>query len=381
MRHVGSSRLVDEGRLAEPVSPNTLPPSSSGAILGLTRHPHREQREPVSMSVNLRNRSFLKELDFSPQDWRFLLGLSADVKAAKYAGTERPRLVGKNLALIFEKTSTRTRCAFEVAAYDQGAHVTYLDPGGSQMGHKESVRDTARVLGRMYDAIEYRGSGQANVEELAAYSGVPVWNGLTDEWHPTQSLCDMLTMREHSTKADRDIAFAYCGDARNNVGNSLLVAGALMGMDVRIVGPRSLWNRDDVVNAANDIAAATGARLLHTDDVAEGVAGVDFVYTDVWVSMGEPKEVWDERIADLQAYQVTMDLLAKTGNGDVKFLHCLPAFHDRNTVVGAEIYARTGLESLEVTDEVFESRHSIVFDQAENRLHTIKAIMLATLGD
>jgi ornithine carbamoyltransferase len=332
------------------------------------------------MSFNLRQRSFLKETDFSPKEWKFLLGLSADLKAAKYAGTELPRLGGKNIALIFEKSSTRTRCAFEVAAYDQGAHVTYLDPSGSQLGHKESVKDTARVLGRMYDGIEYRGSAQANVEELAAFSGVPVWNGLTDEWHPTQTLCDMLTMREHSPKHDDEIAFAYCGDARNNVGNSLLVAGALMGMDVRIVAPRSLWNSDQVVASAKAIAEVTGARLTHTDDVAKGVAGVDFVYTDVWVSMGEPKEVWDERIAALLPYQVTMDMLAKTGNPNVKFLHCLPAFHDRNTTVGQQIYEKTGLEALEVTDEVFESGHSIVFDQAENRMHTIKAIMVATLG-
>jgi ornithine carbamoyltransferase len=333
------------------------------------------------MSFNLRQRSFLKEPDFSPKEWKFLLGLSADLKAAKYAGTEQPRLRGKNIALIFEKTSTRTRCAFEVAAHDQGAHVTYLDPSGSQLGHKESVKDTARVLGRMYDGIEYRGSAQANVEELAASSGVPVWNGLTNEWHPTQTLCDMLTMREHSSKHDEEIAFAYCGDARNNVGNSLLVAGALMGMDVRIVAPRELWNGDEVLASAKAIAAGTGARLTHTDDVAEGVAGVDFVYTDVWVSMGEPKEVWDERIAALLPYQVTMDLLAKTGNPHVKFLHCLPAFHDRNTKVGQDIYEKTGLEALEVTDEVFESPHSIVFDQAENRMHTIKAIMVATLGE
>jgi ornithine carbamoyltransferase len=332
------------------------------------------------MSFNLRQRSFLKEPDFTPKEWKFLLGLSADLKAAKYAGTELPRLSGKNIALIFEKTSTRTRCAFEVAAHDQGAHVTYLDPSGSQLGHKESVKDTARVLGRMYDGIEYRGSAQANVEELAAFSGVPVWNGLTNEWHPTQTLCDMLTMREHSSKHDEEIAFAYCGDARNNVGNSLLVAGALMGMDVRIVAPRELWNNDDVLASAKAIAEVTGARLTRTDDVAQGVAGVDFVYTDVWVSMGEPKEVWDERIAALQPYQVTMDLLAKTGNPNVKFLHCLPAFHDRNTKVGQDIYEKTGLEALEVTDEVFSSAHSIVFDQAENRMHTIKAIMVATLG-
>ena len=341
--------------------------------------PDRERRGDV-VSFNLRQRSFLKEPDFSPEEWKFLLGLSADLKAAKYAGTEQQQLRGKNIALIFEKTSTRTRCAFEVAAHDQGAHVTYLDPSGSQMGHKESVKDTARVLGRMYDGIEYRGSTQANVEELAASSGVPVWNGLTNEWHPTQTLCDMLTMREHSPKHDEDIAFVYAGDARNNVGNSLLVAGALMGMDVRIVAPRELWNDKEVVASAKAIAEVTGARLTHTEDVAQGVAGVDFIYTDVWVSMGEPKEVWDERISVLLPYQVTMDMLAKTGNPDVKFLHCLPALHDRNTKVGQEIYEKTGLEALEVTDEVFESPHSIVFDQAENRMHTIKAIMVATLG-
>jgi len=332
------------------------------------------------MSFNLRNRSFLKETDFSPKEWLFLLGLAADLKAAKYAGTERSRLTGKNVALIFEKTSTRTRCAFEVAAHDQGAHVTYLDPAGSQMGHKESVKDTARVLGGMFDAIEYRGSAQTNVEELAAWSGVPVWNGLTDEWHPTQTLCDMLTMREHSSKPDAEIAFAYLGDAHNNVGNSLLVAGALMGMDVRIVAPRALWNDSAVIAAARAIAERTGARLTHTEDVAVGVAGVDFVYTDVWVSMGEPKETWDERIAALLPYQVTSDVLAKTGNPDVKFMHCLPAYHDRNTRIGEELFQRTGLEALEVTDEVFESDASIVFEQAENRMHTIKAVMVATLG-
>jgi len=332
------------------------------------------------VSFNLRNRSFLKEVDFSPEEWTFLLGLAADLKAAKYAGTEVPRLTGKNIALIFEKTSTRTRCAFEVAAHDQGAHVTYLDPSGSQMGHKESVKDTARVLGGMFDAIEYRGSGQVNVETLAAWSGVPVWNGLTDEWHPTQTLCDMLTMREHSTKPDHEIAFAYLGDAHNNVGNSLLVAGALMGMDVRIVAPRQLWNSDEVVAAARTIAESTGARLTLTEDVAEGVAGVDFVYTDIWVSMGEPKETWDERIAALLPYQVTADLMAKTGNPEVKFMHCLPAFHDRNTAVGEQLFTQTGLAALEVTDEVFESPASIVFAQAENRMHSIKAIMVATLG-
>jgi len=332
------------------------------------------------VSFNLRNRSFLKELDFSPKEWKFLLGLAADLKAAKYAGTERPRLTGKNIALIFEKTSTRTRCAFEVAAHDQGAHVTYLDPSGSQMGHKESVKDTARVLGGMFDAIEYRGSAQTNVEELAASSGVPVWNGLTDEWHPTQTLCDMLTMREHSAKPDHEIAFAYLGDAHNNVGNSLLVAGALMGMDVRIVAPRQLWSSDDVIAAAREIAESTGARLTLTDDVAGGVAGADFIYTDIWVSMGEPKETWDERINALLPYQVTADLMAKTGNPDVKFMHCLPAFHNRSTAIGEQLFAQTGLDALEVTDEVFESSSSIVFDQAENRMHTIKAIMVATLG-
>jgi len=332
------------------------------------------------VSFNLRNRSFLKELDFSPKEWKFLLGLAADLKAAKYAGTERPRLTGKNIALIFEKTSTRTRCAFEVAAHDQGAHVTYLDPSGSQMGHKESVKDTARVLGGMFDAIEYRGSAQTNVEELAASSGVPVWNGLTDEWHPTQTLCDMLTMREHSAKPDHEIAFAYLGDAHNNVGNSLLVAGALMGMDVRIVAPRQLWSSDDVIAAAREIAETTGARLTLTDDVAGGVAGADFIYTDIWVSMGEPKETWDERINALLPYQVTADLMAKTGNPDVKFMHCLPAFHNRSTAIGEQLFAQTGLDALEVTDEVFESSSSIVFDQAENRMHTIKAIMVATLG-
>jgi ornithine carbamoyltransferase len=340
---------------------------------------HRERRG-VFVSFNLRNRSFLKEVDFSAKEWKFLLALAADLKAAKYAGTEQPRLTGKNIALIFEKTSTRTRCAFEVAAHDQGAHVTYLDPSGSQMGHKESVKDTARVLGGMFDAIEYRGSAQTNIEELAAWSGVPVWNGLTDQWHPTQGLCDMLTMREHSTKHDNEIAFAYLGDAHNNVGNSLLVAGALMGMDVRIVAPRQLWNNDAVIAAARTIAESTGARLTHTEDVAEGVAGVDFVYTDIWVSMGEPKETWDERVTALLPYQVTADVLAKTGNPDVKFMHCLPAFHDRKTAIGEQLFKQTGLESLEVTDEVFESSSSIVFDQAENRMHSIKAIMVATLG-
>ncbi|GAB3260291.1 ornithine carbamoyltransferase [Nocardioides dilutus] len=332
------------------------------------------------MAFNLRNRSFVKEIDFTPKEWRFLLDLAAELKLAKYAGSEQPRLTGKNIALIFEKTSTRTRCAFEVAAFDQGARVTYLDPTGSQIGHKESMEDTARVLGRMYDGIEYRGSAQTNVETLAACAGVPVWNGLTDEWHPTQTLCDMLTMREHAGKHDEDIAFAYLGDARNNVGNSLLVAGAMMGMDVRIVAPKSLWNHDDVVAKAAEIAEITGARITQTEDVEAGVSGVDFLYTDVWVSMGEPAETWEERIHLLKPYQVNMAVVKATGNPKVKFMHCLPGFHDRHTKVGEDLFQRTGMDALEVTDEVFESRHSIVFDQAENRMHTIKAVLVATLG-
>ena len=332
------------------------------------------------MAFNLRNRSFVKEIDFTQKEWRFLLDLSAELKRSKYAGSEQPALTRKNIALIFEKTSTRTRCAFEVAAFDQGACVTYLDPSGSQIGHKESMEDTARVLGRMYDGIQYRGSAQHNVETLTDYSGVPVWNGLTDDWHPTQSLCDMLTMREHARKNDSDVAFAYVGDARNNVGNSLLVAGALMGMDVRIVAPKQLWNHDEVIEQARDIAAGTGARLSHTEDVAEGVRDVDFIYTDVWVSMGEPAEVWEERINLLKPYQVNMDLIEQTQNPMVKFMHCLPGFHDRHTKVGEELYQTTGMAALEVTDEVFESKHSIVFDQAENRMHTIKAVLVATLG-
>ena len=332
------------------------------------------------MPLNLRKHNFLKELDFTPAEWKFLLEVSAELKQAKYAGTEQPRLRGKNIALIFEKTSTRTRCSFEVAAYDQGAHVTYLDPGGSQLGHKESIKDTARVLGRIYDGIEYRGSAHESVEILGHHAGVPVWNGLTDEWHPTQSLCDMLTMREHSPKQDTEIAFAFCGDARNNVGNSLLVSGAMMGMDVRMVAPRSLWNDDKVIKEARRIADGTGARITHTEDVQEGVRDTDFLYTDVWVSMGEPKAVWDQRIALLRGYQVNMDMIRATGNADVRFMHCLPAFHDRDTKVGEDVFEQTGLDALEVTNEVFESQFSVVFDQAENRMHTIKAIMLATMG-
>jgi ornithine carbamoyltransferase len=332
------------------------------------------------MAFNLRNRHFLKELDFTPQEFRFLVDLAAQLKASKYAGTEQPRLRGKNIALIFEKTSTRTRCAFEVAAHDQGASTTYLDPAGSQIGHKESIKDTARVLGRMFDGIEYRGHGQEIVEELAAHAGVPVWNGLTDEWHPTQMLADILTVQEHSTKPLAATALAYLGDARSNMGNSILVTGALLGMDIRIVAPRQLWPAEDVQKSAHELAATTGARITLTEDVAEGVAGADFLYTDVWVSMGEPKEVWAERIELLKPYQVSMDTVRATGNPAVKFLHCLPAFHDLGTVLGRQLFETTGMAELECTDELFESAHSVVFDQAENRLHTIKAVLVATLG-
>ncbi|MEW2120120.1 ornithine carbamoyltransferase [Streptomyces sp. NPDC005474] len=334
----------------------------------------------ATVPTALAGRHFLKELDFTEEEFRGLLDLAAELKAAKKAGAETRYLVGKNIALIFEKTSTRTRCAFEVAAADQGASTTYLDPSGSQMGHKESVKDTARVLGRMYDGIEFRGDSQAAVEELAAYAGVPVFNGLTDDWHPTQMLADVLTMTEHSDKPLKEIAFAYLGDARFNMGNSYLITGALLGMDVRIVAPRAYWPAEDIVADARKLAEASGARVTLTEEVAEGVRGVDFVATDVWVSMGEPKSVWAERIAALAAYAVTMDVLRATGNARVKFLHCLPAFHDLGTKVGREIHETYGLESLEVTDEVFESEHSVVFDEAENRLHTIKAVLVATLG-
>jgi len=332
------------------------------------------------MATDLGGRHFLKELDFTGEELRHLLALAAELKAAKKAGTETQRLRGRNIALIFEKTSTRTRCAFEVAAADQGAHTTYLDPTGSQIGHKESVRDTARVLGRMYDAIEYRGDSQAKVEELARYAGVPVYNGLTDDWHPTQMLADVLTMTEHCAKPLTGIAFAYLGDARFNMGNSYLVTAALLGMDVRIVAPKAYWPAEEIVDRARELAAASGARITLTEEVAEGVAGVDFVATDVWVSMGEPKEVWAERIAALASYAVTMDVLRATGNPEVKFLHCLPAFHDLGTAVAREVHEAHGLDSLEVTDEVFESAHSVVFDEAENRMHTIKALLVATLG-
>jgi ornithine carbamoyltransferase len=333
------------------------------------------------MAFNLRHRSFLKELDFTPDELRFLLKLAADLKAAKYGGYEQPRLRGKNIALIFEKTSTRTRVAFEVAAYDQGAHVTYLGPSGTQIGHKESMKDTARVLGRVYDGIEYRGFGQEIVEELAAHAGVPVWNGLTDEFHPTQLLADVMTMAEHSDRPLAQVSYCYLGDARNNVANSLLVGGAKLGMEVRLCAPRSLWPAEDLVATCRAIAAATGARITITEDPVEGVRGVDFLYTDVWVSMGEDPSVWEERIRLLKPYQVNAELVELTGNPAVKFLHCLPAFHDRATKVGEEMYQRFGLDGMEVTNDVFESERSIVWDQAENRMHTIKAVMVSTIGD
>lgn len=333
------------------------------------------------MAFNLKNRSFLKELDFTPEELKFLLDLSAELKKAKYAGTEQPRLKGKNIALLFEKDSTRTRCAFEVAAYDQGAHVTYIGPTGSQMGKKESMKDTARVLGRMYDGIEYRGYGQEIVETLAKYAGVPVWNGLTNEFHPTQMLADFLTMMEHSDKPLKQIKFCFLGDAKNNVGNSLLIGAAKMGMDYRAIAPPSCQPSKDLVQIAMDIAKETGAKITITDNVAEGVKGVDFLYTDVWVSMGEPDNVWEERIRLLKPYQVNMQVVEMTGNPNVKFLHCLPSFHNRETTIGEEIYKKFGIEAMEVTDEVFESKHSVVFDEAENRVHTIKAVMVATLGD
>jgi len=333
------------------------------------------------MAFNLKNRSFLKEIDFQPVELRYLLRLAESLKLAKYAGTEVKHLDGKEIALIFEKTSTRTRSAFEVASYDQGAHVTYLDPSGSQLGHKESVADTAAVLGRMYDAIEFRGNEQADVEQLAAHAGVPVYNGLTNEWHPTQMLADFLTMHEASYKPYDRISYAYVGDCRFNMGRSLLVMGALMGSDVRLSGPVELHPPKDVVQLAEDIARRTGARVSITDNPADAVSGVDFIHTDVWVSMGESKDVWTDRVRVLAPYQVNAGLLEESGNPAVKFMHCLPAFHDTNTVVGAEIMEHTGMSSgLEVTDEVFQSAASIVFDQAENRLHTIKAILVATLA-
>jgi ornithine carbamoyltransferase len=332
------------------------------------------------MAFNLKNRSFLKEIDFTPQEMRYLLQLSQALKLAKYAGTEVRRLEGKEIALIFEKTSTRTRSAFEVGAYDQGAHVTYLDPSGSQLGHKESIADTAAVLGRMYDAIEFRGNRQAEVEELAEHAGVPVYNGLTDEWHPTQMLADFLTMHEASHKPYDAITYAFVGDCRFNMGRSLLVMGALMGSDVRLAGPAELHPPKDVVQVAEDIARRTGARITVTEDPAQAVSDVDFIHTDVWVSMGEPKDVWADRVKVLAPYQVNAALMRAAGNPRVKFMHCLPAFHDPNTAVGREIMEHTGMtDGLEVTGEVFGSDASIVFDQAENRLHTIKAVLVATL--
>ncbi len=332
------------------------------------------------MAFNLRNRNFLKVIDFTKEELEFLLKLSADLKAAKYGGYEQPRLQGKNIALIFEKASTRTRCAFEVAAYDQGAHVTYLGPSGTQIGHKESMKDTARVLGRMYDGIEYRGFAQETVEILGEYAGVPVWNGLTNEFHPTQMLADVLTMIEHSDKPLEQISYCYVGDARFNMGNSLMLVGCVLGMDVRICSPASLAPDEALVAKAQELAAVNGARLTITEDVVAAVDGVDYIHTDVWVSMGEAAEVWDQRVKLLKPYQVNAEMMAMTGNPQTKFMHCLPAFHNRETTVGEEIYQKTGLDGLEVTEDVFESPRSLVFDQAENRMHTIKAIMVATLG-
>ena len=333
------------------------------------------------MAFNLKNRCFLKEIDFEPRELQYLLELSAALKQAKFAGNEVKRLEGKEIALIFEKTSTRTRSAFEVAAFDQGAHVTYLDPTGSQLGHKESVADTARVLGRMYDGIEFRGTRQTDVETLAESAGVPVYNGLTEEWHPTQMLADFLTMQEYSRKPYDGISYAFVGDCRFNMGRSLLVMGALMGSDVRLAGPEELAPPKDVVDMAGEIASRTGAQITVTTDPDEAVAGVDFIHTDVWVSMGEAKDVWADRVRLLTPYQVNKALLDATHNPKIKFMHCLPAFHDPNTTVGADIMQHTGMTNgLEVTGEVFDSHASIVFDQAENRLHTIKAILVATLG-
>ena len=334
----------------------------------------------MSTVIDLRGKHLLKLADFSPEEITYLIDLAAELKAAKEEGREEQKLVGKTIALIFEKDSTRTRCAFEVAAYDQGAHVTYLGPSGSHMGRKETVKDTARVLGRMYDAIEYRGFAQETVEELARWAGVPVYNGLTDEWHPTQTLADFLTFREHVPKPLSDVAFCYLGDARFNMANSYLVDGAKLGMDVRIAAPKSFWPRDEIVELAQSVADETGAQITITEDVAEAVRGADVLLTDVWVSMGEPGEAWGERIDLLGPYQVNADAIALTGNADVKFMHCLPAFHNTETQVGKEIFEKFGIESLEVTEDVFESPASLVFDEAENRLHTIKAVMVATLG-
>ena len=334
------------------------------------------------MTITMKNRNFLKLLDYTPTEIQYLIDLAIELKAAKKAGREKKTLTGKNIALIFEKTSTRTRCAFEVAAFDQGAQVTYLGPSGSQIGHKESMKDTARVLGRMYDGIEYRGYGQAIVEELGEFAGVPVWNGLTNEFHPTQILADLMTMLEHAPgKTLPELSFAYLGDARNNMGNDLMVGAAKMGMDIRLVAPRAFWPEEALVEQCRAIAAETGARIVLTEDVEEGVNGVNFLYTDVWVSMGEPKEAWSERVSLMKPYQVNSDVVKATGNPNVKFMHCLPAFHNEHTTMGREIEIAYGLKGLEVTEEVFESANSIVFDEAENRMHTIKAVMVATLGE
>ncbi len=331
------------------------------------------------MTLDLNGRNFLKLQDFSPAEIRGLLDLAKALKAAKYAGNERPLLRGKNIALIFEKASTRTRCAFEVAAFDQGANITYLGPAGSQIGVKESMKDTARVLSRMYDGIEYRGFAQETVEELGSH-GVPVWNGLTDEYHPTQALADLLTMEEYAAKSLSEVAFCYLGNGHSNVADSLLVAAAKMGMDLRLAAPAALQPENELVSQCQDMARRSGARIHVTEHIGDAVKGVDFLYTDVWVSMGEPNSVWENRINLLKTYQVNTEVLQRTGNPDVKFMHCLPAFHNRETTIGEEIFRKFGLEAMEVTDEVFESAASIVFDQAENRMHTIKAVMVATLG-
>lgn len=333
------------------------------------------------MQVNLKGRHFLRLMDFTPQEVQYLIDLAAELKKAKKSGVEKQTLKGKNIALIFEKTSTRTRCSFEVGAYDQGANVTYINPEGSQIGHKESMKDTARVLGRMYDAIQYRGYGQHLVETLAEFSGVPVWNGLTDDFHPTQIIADFLTMLEHSNKPLNQIKMAYLGDARNNMGNSFVEGAALMGVDLRLVGPKEFWPEQKLLDEVTATAAKTGAKILCTEDTTEGVKEVDFLYTDIWVSMGEPEEAWEQRINLMKPYQVNTDLLKLTGNPNVKFMHCLPAFHDSNTTVGKEMAEKFGMDGLEVTNEVFESEASIVFDEAENRMHSIKAIMVATLGE
>ncbi len=330
---------------------------------------------------DLHNRHFLKEADFTRDEWLYLLDLAAQLKQAKFERSERQRMVGRNLALIFEKTSTRTRCSFEVAAHDQGAHCTYLDPAGSQIGHKESVADTARVLGKLYDGIEYRGFEQERVETLARHAGVPVWNGLTNEWHPTQMLADQLTMREYLGRDLNEVSIAYVGDARYNMGNSTLISSALMGSDVRIVAPEAFQPEPEVAALARRLAEGSGAEITITDDIAAGVNGVDIVYTDVWVSMGESKDAWMARIEALRDYQVNSGLLRLTGNSEVKVMHCLPAFHDLNTTVGRELYEASGMDALEITDEVFEANADIIFDQAGNRMHTIKAVMVATLGD